>query len=181
VAVALASSTVAQRIHLPNVNLVFTVGLLHDIGKVVLNEYVAESFVEIVRKVREDRSTFVEAEQEVLGYSHQEVGAKIAEMWKLPEPMIQCIRYHHDPSKLDPPDLLVDTVYIANCICLMLGIGLGEDGLCYRADEVVMQRHDLHESDLEVAGAQMLIDLKRVEQLFEGAEGLRQGQAAVGR
>lgn len=168
VAVALASSNLAQKIRLPNVNLLFTAGLLHDIGKVVLNEYVAADFLEIVRLVREERLSFVEAEQRVLGYSHQEVGARIGEMWKLPEPLIRCIRYHHDPGDLDTPDALVDIVYLANSVCLLLGIGLGEDGLFYRADERVMQRHNLKESDLEEIGAQMLMDLKRVEQLFEG-------------
>lgn len=180
VAVALASSTVAQRIKLPNINLVFTAGLLHDIGKVVLNEYVAADFLEIVRRVREEHQSFAEAEHGVLGYDHQEVGAKIAEMWKLPEPIVQCVRFHHDPSKPEQPSPLVDAVYLANCICLLLGVGLGEDGLCYRADEQVMQRHGLHEGDLEVAGAQMLTDLKRVEQLFEATDGSRREPVPVG-
>lgn len=166
VAVALASSAVAQRIHQPNVNLVFTAGLLHDIGKVVLNEYVAEEFLEIVRRVREEKQSFSEAEHAVLGYSHQEIGEKIAEMWKLPETITRCIRYHHEPWALSEPDTLVDTVYLANSLCLLLGIGLGEDGLYSRADDIVILRHGLHESDLEIVGAHVLSDLKRVEQLF---------------
>jgi putative nucleotidyltransferase with HDIG domain len=169
VAVALGCSVLAQKIRLPNVNLLFTAGLLHDIGKVVLNEYVADEFTEIVRLVREERLSFVEAEQRILGYSHQEIGARIGEMSKLPEPIVQCIRYHHDPDELEVADPLVDTVYLANCICLLLGIGLGEDGLFYRADEAVMQRHNLKEGDLEEVGAQILVDLKRVEQLFANA------------
>lgn len=166
VAVALAATCVAKRLNVTNVNLVFTAGLLHDIGKVVLNEYVAEDFAKIVHTVKENKKSFVEAEQEILGFSHQEIGAKIAEMWSLPDAIVRCVRFHHDPGELDPPDPLVDTVYLANCICLLLGIGLGEDGLFYRADEEVIARHNLAESDLEIIGAQMLTDLKRVEQLF---------------
>jgi hypothetical protein len=48
----------------------------------------------------------------------------------------------------------------------MLGIGLGEDGLHYRADEAVLQRNHLNERDLEAVGAQMIVDLQRVEELF---------------
>lgn len=169
VAVALASSLFAQRIRLPDVSLVFTAGLLHDIGKVILNEYVAEEFAEIVRLVADDNLSFVEAEQKVLGFSHEEVGGLIAEKWKLPPAIVRCIRFHHVPSSLDPPDALVDTVYLANCVCLMLGIGLGEDGLCYRADPAVLGRRGLCESDLEMIGAQTVIDLQRVETLFDGA------------
>lgn len=166
VAVALASTLVAQRLKLADTNLVFTAGLLHDIGKVVLNEYVADEFVEIIRHVTDDHMSFVEAEHQVLGFSHEEVGAMIAEKWKLPDAIVRCIRFHHEPAKLDPPDILVDTVYLADCLCLLLGIGLGEDGLCYRADPAVMERHELHERDLELIGAQMMTELRRIEELF---------------
>ncbi len=166
VAVALASSLFAQRIRLSNVNLVFTAGLLHDIGKVILNEYVADKFAEIVRRVVNEGTSFGEAEHDVLGFSHEEVGSMIAERWQLPDAIVRCIRFHHTPGELDPADTLVDTVYLANCVCLLLGIGLGEDGLCYRADHAVMERHELSEHDLEEVGVRMMIELQRVEQLF---------------
>jgi len=166
VAVALASSLAAQRLKIPDANLAFTAGLLHDIGKVILNEHVAKEFAEIVRRVTDDHISFGEAESQVLGYSHEEVGGMIAEKWRLPEPIIRCIRYHHDPGSLDPPDTLVDAVYLANCVCLLLGVGLGEDGLFYRADQSLMERHQLHEHDLELIGAQMMTDLQRVAELF---------------
>lgn len=169
VAVALASSLVAQRLKLPDANIVFTAGLLHDIGKVILNEYVAEEFAEIVRRVTEDKASFVEAERQVVGFSHEEVGGMIAEKWRLPDAIVRCIRFHHTPWELDPPDTLVDTVYLANCVCLLLGVGLGEDGLCYRADQAVMERHDLHEQALEEVGVRMMIELQSVEQLFSDA------------
>lgn len=166
VAAALCSSLFAQRLKLANTNLAFTAGLLHDIGKVVLNEYVAEEFAEIIRRVTEERLSFTEAERKVLGFSHEEVGAMIAEKWNLPETIVLCIRFHHDTKQLDPPDTLVDTVYLANCVCLLLGVGLGEDGLYYRADQEVIDRYGLHETDLEKIGAQMMTDLRRVEQVF---------------
>jgi putative nucleotidyltransferase with HDIG domain len=166
VAVALASSIVAQRVDLPNANLVFTAGLLHDIGKVVLNQYVASEFAEIVRLVADERLSFSEAEERVLGFSHEQIGGMVSEQWKLPEPIVRCIRYHHEPGALEPPDPLVDTVYLANTICLLLGIGLGTDGLCHRADEAVMERHSLCEQDLELVGVQLMTELKSVEQSF---------------
>ncbi len=175
VAVALASSLFAQRLRIPDGNLLFTAGLLHDIGKVILNEYVAEDFAEIIRRVAEDHISFVEAEQHVLGFSHEDIGGMIAEKWQLPPAIVRCIRYHHMPSAVDPPDVLVDAVYLANCVCLLLGIGLGEDGLCYRADPAVLERRGLCESDLEIIGAQTVIDLQRVESLFDGAAETRQG------
>ena len=60
----------------------------------------------------------------------------------------------------------MDTIYVANSVCLLLGLGLGEDGLYYRADEAVMQRSNLTERDLEDVGLQVTTELKRVEQAF---------------
>jgi hypothetical protein len=60
----------------------------------------------------------------------------------------------------------VDAVYLGNCVCLLLGVGLGSDDLCYRADGEVMERHGLGESDLERIGVEMMTELKRVEEIF---------------
>ena len=166
VAVALASSAFAQRVKLENANAAFTAGLLHDIGKVVLNEHVAEEFREIVTRITEQKVGFTDAEREVLGFSHAEIGARVAEKWQLPDAIARCVRYHHEPGEIDPPDPLVDTVYLADCICLLLGIGLGSDGLSYHADEAVAERYNLAEQDLEIIGAQVMTELKRVEQTF---------------
>ncbi len=166
VAVALASSQFAQKLRLADTNLAFTAGLLHDIGKVILNEHVAEEFVEIVRLVTDEQMAFVEAERQVLGFSHEEVGAMIAEKWKLPVPIVQCIRYHHTPSELEPLSPLVDAIYLANTVCLLLGIGIGADGLCSRADPSVLERHGLRESDLEIIGVQVVVELRRVQSMF---------------
>lgn len=181
VGTAIACSLLGQRLKLANVNLVFTAGLLHDVGKVILNEYVADEFAEIVRRVTVDHLSFGEAEHQVLGLSHEEVGAMIAEKWKLPDLIVRCIRFHHNPGQLAPPDALVDTVHLADCICLLLGVGLGEDGLCYRADGTVMERHGLHEHELEVIGAQMMVELRHVERLFAETVPDRQPATSVRR
>lgn len=166
VATALACTAFAEHTHPANPSLTFTAGLLHDVGKVVLNEYVAAEFAEIVKFVTERQISFLEAEREVLGFTSTEIGARLAEKWKLPDSIVRCIRYHRSPGELNPPDILVDTVYLANVVCMLCGIGLGGDGLCYRADAGVMERYHLKESDLEMVGAQMLLDLRRVEAIF---------------
>ena len=166
VAVALAASILGGRVSPDNVGSAFTAGLLHDIGKVVLNEYVGQEFARIARMVTEEHISFAEAENQVLGVSHEEIGEKVAQKWKLPEALVRCIRHHHRPSELQPPDPLVDTVHLADCVCMLLGIGLGSDGLHYRADPAVMERHNLRVSDLEVTGASVMTELRRLEELF---------------
>jgi len=166
VAVALAAAQFAGLLRQASSSLAFTAGLLHDIGKVILNDYVAEEFAQIAQKVAEEGASFLEAEQQVLGFSHQEIGGMIAERWNLPENLVLSIRHHHVPGALDPPNELVDIVHLADCTCLLFGLGIGADGLCYRADSAVLSRYNLHEPDLEKIGVQILMDVKRVETLF---------------
>lgn len=170
VAVALASTLFAERTRPENTGLTFTAGLLHDIGKVLLNEYVGEEFTEIFNLVTQQQMSFDQAEKQVLGFSSTEIGALMGEQWKLPESIVRCIRYHRTPGALNPPDVLVDTVHLANNAVMLCGIGLGADGLYYRADHAVMERYRIKENDLELIGAQLLMDFRRVESVFSESD-----------
>jgi putative nucleotidyltransferase with HDIG domain len=108
-------------------------GLLHDIGKVVLNDYVRFGYGIIVKLVEEEHVSFTDAELKVLGFDHSTVGALLIERWDLPKAYHYSTLYHHRPNELDPEceqyQPLVDIVSVANSICLMMGIGIGADSL----------------------------------------------------
>ena len=108
-------------------------GLLHDIGKVILNDYVRFGYGIIVKMVEEKHIPFTEAELKVLGFDHAMIGEIMIERWEMPKAYVAAVAYHHKPNDL-PEDKkqyqpLLDVVTLANTICLMLGIGLGADGL----------------------------------------------------
>ena len=108
-------------------------GLLHDIGKVILNDYVRFGYGIIVKMVEEKHIPFTEAELQVLGFDHAMIGEIMIERWEMPKAYVAAVAYHHKPNDL-PDDKkqyqpLLDVVTLANTICLMLGIGLGADGL----------------------------------------------------
>ncbi len=166
VCVGLAAQLVARRLHLPARSTFFTIGLLHDIGKVVLNEFVGREYAEIVRRVTEEQLSFCEAEQQVLGYTHAEAGARLAETWNLPPAIVKGVRYHHDPHALAEPDPLVDVVHIADAVSLVFGVGTGDDGLCYRVHPAILARHGLNEADVEAVGAAAIGELRTVQALF---------------
>ncbi|MBQ3645701.1 MAG: HDOD domain-containing protein [Synergistaceae bacterium] len=108
-------------------------GLLHDIGKVILNDYVRFGYGIIVKIVEEKHIPFTEAEWQVLGFDHAEIGEILVSRWEMPESYRVAVAYHHKPNELPEDKLqyqpLLDVVTVANTICLMLGIGLGADGL----------------------------------------------------
>jgi len=75
----------------------FLAGLLHDIGILVTEQFFHDEFVEIVKKVVEDKVDFTTSENAVLSCTHQEIGAFLATKWKLPDIITHSINYHHNP------------------------------------------------------------------------------------
>lgn len=166
VGVALASQQLAKRLAIQQPGVLFTIGLLHDVGKIVLNEYVATEYAQIAALVANEQLTFFEAEGRVLGFTHAEVGALVAERWGLPRPIVDGIRYHHEPEAAPTPSPLIDGVHLADAACIVLGIGGGDDGLFYRADPNVVARYGLGETDVESVGPDVVAELKVVQELF---------------
>lgn len=167
IAVALGAQLLGRRLGLPRAGVLFTAGLLHDVGKVVLNEFVAREYAEIVQRVSAEGCTFCEAEQAVLGCTHPEVGARLAESWALPEAIVRCIRHHHEPGTCAPGDPQVDAVHLADVLGLLTGLGGGDDGLAYRACAAVLDRHRLTHADLDTLGADLITELRSVQALFD--------------
>jgi len=167
VGVALASQKIAQRSCGSAAATLFTAGLLHDIGKIVLNEHLADAYVRVAARVVEEGLSFPDAEMAELGFTHAELGARVAERWQLPEEIVRSIRYHHTPSQLEPADPIVDAVHAADVVCLLMGVGGGDDGQMYRADAGAIQRLALDRSAIEQLGVETVSELKAVQSQFQ--------------
>lgn len=113
----------------------FVAGLLHDIGKVVLSYYVAEAYQELLRRVNEDGVPFMQAEAEIFGFDHAEVGSLVAKKWNLPEELVEAIANHHQPQEAKVNPRLTAITHLADAGALMLGLGVGADGLMYPVHE----------------------------------------------
>lgn len=106
----------------------FISGLLHDFGKVVLAQFKAKDFAKALQLAEDGTRPLYLCEREVLGMDHAEIGGILAESWKLPEPLAQSIRYHHQDRTLTD-NRLRDLVYAANQ--LVHGLSAGASGnLC---------------------------------------------------
>ena len=105
----------------------FTAGVLHDVGKLAMMLCEPEKVERAARMVREEGRTWRDAEFEVLGVRHQEVGAHLAERWRFPEHLVEAIRMHH-PARMTPSlESLNDVVAAANLACNREGLACGFD------------------------------------------------------
>ena len=126
VGTAIAAKVIAGRCGF-DPELAFTGGLLHDIGKLVLDSYFPDETLAIVQHRDQQDCLLRDAEMQVLGLDHGEVGARIADRWKLPVSLQQAIKHHHTPEQSDT--LIADIVHIADILCRGLEIGDGGDTL----------------------------------------------------
>ena len=90
-----AASTIAKRCMLPNTEICFTGGLLHDIGKLVLDTNMPDEYRQVEALVRSEKYSLIEAERRIFETDHSEIGAWMAERWQLPSELVQSIGFHH--------------------------------------------------------------------------------------
>lgn len=147
IGVAMGARLLSKRTRLEVPEQAFIAGLLHDIGKVVLSHYVRTEYDSILKLVA-NGIPFMEAEKQVLGFDHAAIGAKVAEKWNLPSDLVQAIAGHHTPESGQGGNLTA-LVHVADAMCLMMGLGLGGDGLLYPLREEALQKLGLTPEVLE--------------------------------
>jgi putative nucleotidyltransferase with HDIG domain len=130
-------------------HLIYTAALVKDIGKLILGRFVAFSFEQINILVQSHGYSFNDAEQEVIGMNHEELGALVGQKWHFPPKLINIIRHHHLSDESARQDLDTSLVYMADIICMMMGVCTGADGLSYRFYGDVLNRLNLSEKDLQ--------------------------------
>jgi putative nucleotidyltransferase with HDIG domain len=133
-----------------NADEAFTGGILHDIGKSVLSEFLKDSIDELIMEI--DRGLLLDylaAEEEKLGTNHCIIGAAMAKMWKLPSPFPEIIRHHHHPQAADVKyHRIIYTVHLGDIIAMMNGIGTGCDSLCYQLENGYKELLGIHKDQL---------------------------------
>ncbi len=121
---AAISKHIAKVIKYPKVEEAFLAGLLHDIGKVVLNLKIPDKTREIVQEVYNNPDvSFMQAEQEMFGFNHAQVGKLIARKWNFAETIEETIGCHHDPRQARILPVLTVIVNFGNLVCHKLEVG----------------------------------------------------------
>ena len=117
------SERIAEMTGKASPDVAYTAGLLHDIGKVVLDQFMESAYPLFYRRTQEGVRSLIKEEKEVFGITHPEAGEMLAEKWSLPEVISAVIRHHHKPEDAREYSDLAHIVYLADLLMSRFMVG----------------------------------------------------------
>jgi HD-like signal output (HDOD) protein len=154
-AVAFGSKIIATLKNPGMANDAFSAGLIHDVGKLVLDPYVMERKDAFATFLADGKESFLSAEQGILGFDHGQIASELCTNWHVPQNLVTAIRYHHCPAASNGNQLAY-IVHMADVIALMSGMGAGIDGMQYYMDQEVMATLGMTSDDMNAIMIQIV-------------------------
>lgn len=145
----------------------FCAGLIHDIGRVVLDQYFHENFLKAIQKAMDSKIPLLQAENEIFGFNHMDVGDWLTSRWELPQDIRVPIVHHHNPGKTEYAREITTLVHLADSLCYDLHFGL--PGLEVRppVDEVQIGTLGFTQEDLDAVKASANEEIEKFQAAFE--------------
>ncbi len=144
--VAFASKLIASRQYAQVANDAFLAGLIHDIGKIILDQHVFKN-KKLFAQLRSNHGQSFTAEQQFLGFDHAEIGYDACVNWHFPAALINPIRYHHDPHAAGG-SIAARIVYVADAVAQLTGAAIQEQTAAHFLDPTIMESLDLQEQNI---------------------------------
>lgn len=119
----LSTATMAKAagrvLKMPDNEDIFSAGVLHDIGKIILDIYFGTEYVNVLKTARGIRlpfhgNSFLQLESNILNLTHPQIGGMLAQKWKLPMSLTEAILYHHAPHEAHHCKPLVYLIALGN-------------------------------------------------------------------
>jgi len=132
IAVGVLAQKIAEKLHLENSKDFFVAGLVHDIGKILMIQFLPLTFYKVLEEAVGEKMSFYHAEKRLLGTDHSEIGAWTMKKWRIPEMLIRCIHFHHlaiiNDGKVRPTEIIA----LADNIAKKSKIGFSGDKITSR-------------------------------------------------
>lgn len=166
-ATAIGSKTIAETIGLAHIaEDAFIGGLLHDIGKVVMDQYQPNIYTPIVKYANDKGILLHDAEQEVMGLTHANVGEWMMEKWRLPSAIVHMVANHHLPNNTGELRELVTSIHMGDILARALGIGNGGDNRIPEIDSTVAANHHMDSAFFDTIVARCIHEIVKAEEFF---------------
>lgn len=139
----------------------FIAGLIHDLGKIVICQYLPDEFKTVIEYIHKNNSLFYDSEKEIFDATHQEVGGFIAESWNLPPNLQYAVKYHHAPSPNENYYISTAIVHFADILVRALDYGNSGDNKIPCIEEHVWNTFRLNEKKLTQLLKEISIEIEK--------------------
>jgi HD-like signal output (HDOD) protein len=149
----------------------FCAGLLHDIGRVAMEQYLHDEFRSALSHAVKKSVPLYEAERAVLGYSHTEVADWLTAGWDLPAELHAPLVYHHNPSEISQCADAVALCHYADFLCYQNGLSMDAQLAPPILDKKAVESLRLNSADVEYVKSVLPDEMKKMEVFFDIASG----------
>lgn len=123
--VGMVSKIIAQKIGYKDLEKSYIAGIIHDLGEVFLSNFMRDPFMEVLEYIKIHPVKLVDAEAELLGTTHCEIGLCMARKWNFPDAYCDVIAYHHNPGEATVDPILCAIVNLADLFCTVRELNYG--------------------------------------------------------
>lgn len=123
--VGMVSKIIAQKIGYQDLEKAYIAGIIHDLGEVFLSNFLRDPFLEVLEYIKVHPVKLVDAEAELLGTTHCEIGLCMARKWNFPDAYCDVIAYHHSPGEATVDPILCAIVNLADLFCTVRELNYG--------------------------------------------------------
>jgi len=149
----------------------FCAGLLHDIGKVVMEQYLHEDFHNALKYARTEKKDMFTSEKETLGYTHTEVAQWLTSGWGLPMEIELPVVNHHDPAISVQCADIVTLCHYADWLCYDTGNVIDKAYPAPELDEISIGHLRISEADIQKIKEQLVEELEKTTVFYDVASG----------
>ncbi|NQT34486.1 HDOD domain-containing protein [bacterium] len=145
----------------------FVIGLLHDFGKVVLDQHFSKIFSGILTEAEKRKLPLHRVCYEITGTDHAEIGANVADNWNMPVQLVRSIRYHHSPELADSYDKGVHLAHLSNVFCHLYKIGMSGNVVPDKPNVVSLRALGIEGEDLDEIWKSLQIDQEHIMSILK--------------
>jgi putative nucleotidyltransferase with HDIG domain len=166
--VGVGTRMIAQYLNLKIDGKYFVGGLLHDVGKIFISQYLTDTFSRLLDAIDDDGNNhgYHTVEEKIFGITHAEVGQILLNSWMFPPDIVNTVAHHHTPVLSDVDPIFTVCVHLADVLCTAKGITPLKDRHFIAVDRDILsiiqeRRHHFSTEDIVSLMSQLDIEIER--------------------
>lgn len=147
--------------------LAYTVGLLHSLGKFVINQFEGGVYEAVYTEVEKNHLTLIDAERKVLGFDHAQACSQLLKSWDYPDAVRLPIHYQYAPAEAEEYVQLTYLLHFTKFLVASVGCNFGRDAFAVELDDHTLEALNIAEEELNLFALETHANLEGIRELLD--------------